>query len=144
MFLKTLNDSDIKNQSLSITNSHERTSKMQPRQSRLSMISNLGYFKKTSEFGLKSIPNSIQNNIKLNFFKYVTEKTLYNPKKLKIKEFENFLSEKIEYINSFIRRTSYEMKRIFYSSEWSGTKLFEKLQESLFSASLASSFLFLY
>jgi hypothetical protein len=103
------------------------------------MLSNAGFFKKTSEFGFKSISHSIKNNVKLNFFKFLNDKkAIYNPKKLKIKEFENLFLEKIEYINSFLRKSSFEIKRTSLNSETSNQKLFEKLQETVYSSSLAS------
>lgn len=85
----------------------------------------------------KYISARVSSKIREHFAQNLVKKEVYNPRKLRIKEFEGFVEDSIRSINQMLRRSSFELKKVLQDVTSSTDFIIEKLQESITLSSLA-------
>ena len=83
----------------------------------------------------------IYSKVKDLMSKKLNRKEAHLPKKMRIKEFENFFEDSIKSINSFVRQAGMRLKRSFVNSNTSENQLIRVLQETITTSSLAGGIL---
>lgn len=87
------------------------------------------------------ISQAIQINLKNKFLKTLQNKEIYNPRKLKIKEFESYIREDLEHLNDMLYQVNFNLKMSFHDTSTNEAILIKRMEESIYMSSLASNIL---
>ena len=93
--------------------------------------------KPNRQVALDLIPGKVHTRVHNQFMKNLMRREIYNPRKMKIKEFENFVEENIESVNLMIRQSGIILKRAFHDLTISEDQMVTKLEEAISMSSLA-------
>ena len=89
---------------------------------------------------LDNITQDIQRKMRQKFLEKLVAKSIPNPRKLRLKEFDKYVEERVQSVTRLLREAVYRFKKLLGGKTLAEGRLAETLQESVMLSSLAGKF----